>query len=277
MDKNKEDLLSNTNNEDDNNKETSDGDGENNKQILTLKDQLSDELKDNESLEKFKDVNSVAKGYVELEKLAHSKLEDLNEEDMMIMSKKLNIPKDLNGYEFENTEIELVKQLRDIIVESKVSKIQAKEFDRILGKTLEEDSKVETFNNQQSLEKGKIELESEWGFAYKDNIDLTKEVLLDNNSSEEMEYFKEKGYTNDPKFLKFCKRIASKLGEDNLLERKRVRSHGLEPHEIDGEIEKIEVRFPLDGGELFLPENKAIQDRYDQLFVLKAQIENKQR
>lgn len=254
-----------------------DGEDANNNQPLSLKDHLSEELKSNESIDKFKDVNAITKGYIELEKLAHSKLEDLNEDDIKTMNSKFNVPESLEGYEFEENDVELVKQLREILVESKVSKVQAKEFDKILGKTLEDDAKITTFDNQQSLEKGKAELEQEWGFAYKNNISITNEVLLDNNNAEEMEYFKEKGYTSDPKFLKFCKRVAAKLGEDQLLERKRVRKYGLEPSQIQGEIEKIESRFPLDGGALYLPENKATLDRYDQLFVLQAQTENKQR
>lgn len=237
-----------------------------------------EELLKDPSVDKFKTVDEIFKSYKNLEKKLGSRLEDLSADDIKVIDKKLGIPENVKGYDFEETENESVKKIRDLIAEAKISKNQGENLDKLLNKKLESDVKNEVYSSGIKVEESRKELEMEFGLGYKSRIELANQALHEVANEEEIKYFKDKGFANDPKFIKMLAKMGDIVGEDSLSFKKQVSNFGITPADVSTRIEKIVEGVKGNLDDLYNKSgNKELLKQYKSLIAMNAKYETLQR
>lgn len=156
-------------------------------------DTLSDDLKGLKSLEKFKgkDINELAKSYVNLEKLVGAKQPSAPE--------KYVLPDEANAI-INDTILEVAKK-------SNITQDQLK----ALADKLVEAKRAELISLESEvgakLAANKKELELEFGTSLEKRLDAVKSVMTEYGSDELTESLKQTGALHDAKFIKFLDKI----------------------------------------------------------------------
>ncbi len=239
-----------------------------------LADLIKDEtLKNSETAKKFKDVDSIVKSYDELQKKLGARVEDLSAEDLKSLNKKFNVPESLEGYEFEDIgENKTISDLRELIHKAGISKTQGDDFDKILRENIASEIKDEDYTNKLSLEESRSKLESHFGLAYKDKVSLAKEALYEIADSDQISYFKDKGFTSDPEFIKALAKVGEIIGEDKLEFKSKTREFNMEPTDIISEISKMTKEYGIG----VIMKDPDLKKKFVHLHGLKAQLKGLQ-
>ena len=239
---------------------------------IDLSSLIKDEqLKNSDIIKKFKDVDSIVKSYGELQKKLGSRIQDLSPEDLKMLDKKFDVPESIEGYEFEEVKgNETVDNLRKLISEAGISKVQAEKFDKILRESIETEVKESDYKKQLSLEEGRKALESHYGFAYKDKLNTANQALHEIADQEQVEYFKQKGFTNDPEFIKALAKVGEIIGEDKLEFKSKSREFNMTPSDIVDQVNKMKKDY----GMANIMKNPDLKKKFVHLMEMKAQYKN---
>jgi hypothetical protein len=161
-------------------------------------------------MEKFKDVNGLAKSYIELEaKLGEGfKMPETDEEKAKLFA-KLGRPTDADSYELEG-EDEL--GFRTQAFEAGLSQTQLTSlstwFKGIVGRheeTLGEKSKV-----------SEVKLREAWGDKFKDNMELANRALASVYSEDLVNRLEAGGFLDDQEFVSHLYRLGQRSADDTL-------------------------------------------------------------
>jgi hypothetical protein len=116
-------------------------------------------------------------------------------------------------------------------------------------------------------------LESEWGDAYKPNIQKATNVIKEFGGDEMLEYVKATGYGSDPKFMQFLVKIAgSTMGEDDI-DPSGGNNGAMTMEQVD---EKINAAFSDKAyTDPHHPDHKRKVDEVQKLFQLQAKYQAK--
>jgi hypothetical protein len=157
--------------------------------VSTWRDGLEPDLRSNPSLEKFKDVGSLAKSYVEVQGLVGKKGiikpgENATEEQVSEYYKALGRPDDVSGYELDTFEVpEVLADVWDMNATSEVAAeafrlgVTKEQFNGLLAKQAEVQAaqlgeRVQAVKS--SRENTESVLKEKWGMAYDGQKDLAQ-------------------------------------------------------------------------------------------------------
>jgi len=145
---------------------------------------------------KFKDVNSLAKSYVELEKrLSEGFKVPETEEELNALYAKLGRPEDPSGYDLGDIQDEI--GFRDKAYEAGLSQTQAESLSRWFNSLVE--------RHQESLEEkskaAEVALRERWGEKFNDNLELANRELTSCFSQDFIDRLEAAGFLNDQEFI----------------------------------------------------------------------------
>lgn len=194
----------------------------------TFLDGLPEELKSHPSITKFKDVPSLGKSYIELEKKISAKgviipSDGASEQEISDFHKNLGRPDNADGYAFED-----IEGLDDRVKPSEESTKAFKEAAHKLGlnpKTAQalrkwyfetQTANLQAFDKATEDEAKETEtvLRREWGSKYIENKALAQKVLKAFGEEGLQSFVKEEG--SNPALIRFLAKVGAQLSEDKL-------------------------------------------------------------
>lgn len=237
-------------------------------------EQLDPDLKNNPSIQKFKDPASLAKSYVELQKMVGKDKVVLptsksTPEEWEAFYDKLGRPKDINEYSVPEIEVPEEVKMRPETLEAFKQKAHE------LGLTKKQVAELYAFQaelSQQAFtqqveaakglkEKTETELRKEWGAAYETKVDRAQGLIN--------HFFKGKELhqafsvlANDRGFVQAMAEIAEGISEDVMAKTER---NTMTPVEAQRELDSMmgDTKGPLFND--LHPEHQAAVDRYIEL------------
>ncbi len=184
---------------------------------------LSEEYRNHPSIQKFTDVNGMAKSYLSLESMMGQEkipvpkgAEDTNA--WALYNKAFGVPETSDKYEFNVEGFEEVdlSAYKDIMHKHHLSNEVAND---LIGQHLQafvEYEQAKQQEVQQQMETSAAELKKEWGLKYEQNIKLAHNFLQKMSDNEEdFNYFNEK-IGNDAKFIKLLTKLGNSISEGEL-------------------------------------------------------------
>lgn len=191
---------------------------------------LPEEIRHNDSLAKFKDVGSVAKSYLELERRMGSTVvipKDTDKEEAWnSFYGKWGRPEKHEAYEFPKLPEQL--KIDDAFggsVKSLAHKmgLNQRQFNQLVEWGSEQSLAV--MNEQQKVsEQNQAKLRSEWGFRYNDNLEKAHKTLAMlvgfKDDHPFIKYLDNSNLGDDPEFLKFLLEVGTRFNEDTFVDSK---------------------------------------------------------
>lgn len=184
---------------------------------------LNEEYRNHPSIQKFQDVNGMAKSYLSLESLMGQEkipvpknADDVNAWAMF--GKAFGVPETADKYDIkiEGVDESKLQGLKNVFHKHHIPQSTAQELTEAYIEDYKqyEAAKVKAFNDE--AEKATTELRQEWGLKYEENLKTAK-IFLEKMSTtkEEYDYFDNK-IGNDAKFIKLLSRIGQSISEGNL-------------------------------------------------------------
>lgn len=173
------------------------------------------------SLKDFKDVNSLAKSFVETKKTLGRKVTDLTPEEAKSLYGKLGVPETPDKYQFE--EVELPAGMTDILTDEfktiahkyGISAEAANELRKwYLSKASEHTQDFETFN-QQELQEQQKQLKHEFGSALPEKVALANRAALEFGGDELIDILDQSGMSSHPVIIRTLAKAGALLREDS--------------------------------------------------------------
>ena len=186
-------------------------------------DSLNEEYRNHPSIQKFQDVNGMAKSYLSLESMIGQEkipipksADDVNAWN--VYRKAFNVPESADKYDIkvEGVENDKLKGLKDIFFKYNISQEAAQELTNAHIQDFKdyEAAKIQAFNAE--ADKASDLLRKEWGIKYDENLQSARTFLEKMSASkEEYDYFDNK-IGNDPKFIKLLAKMGQSISEGNL-------------------------------------------------------------
>jgi|TARA_R110000824_G_scaffold15726_3_gene65960 hypothetical protein len=182
---------------------------------------LSEDIRDNQNFDKFKDVNALAASYVNLQShLGRDKIsKPVTDEDWNDVYEFLGRPEDPDKYEIELPEglsEEVAAQFNDEALSSFKQEAHKLGLNSSQVKSLvawqasnvvTQQSNFSEIQNQ-SIEDGERALKEEWGRAYDQNIEAAKKAFNEYGGDDLAEIMVSSGLGNNPAMLKAFANIA---------------------------------------------------------------------
>ena len=242
---------------------------------------LDPSIKDHASLKDFKDPASLAKSYVESQKLIgvdklpipanFSTNPEVREKFMNEVFDRLGRPKDAKEYKI--TDVKLPDGVSFSVAPEAIEALKG-EAHKLGMLPHQLDGLYKWYMNdtankikaQQDLIKKNIgdaeaELRSEWGSAYEVKVGIAEKVLDKFATPEEREHLKKSGFNNDPKIIRMLARFGETVSEDTFA--KGGAETTMTPDEANREL--TIVRGRLLKMEQSDPEYKLLLERRDNL------------
>jgi len=189
------------------------------------RDGLPDDLQGVKTLEKFKDVDALAKGYVHLEKYFDGTIkipgEKATPEDWDRYYSKLGRPDTPDDYEFEKQEVpegmnydehmegEFLKKAHGMGLNSK----QVGDLYGWYNAQTKDMFVQHQVAQENSIQKAEIELRADWGRQYEEKISSIQRLVDQYATNDEKQYLETSGFGNDPNVARMMDRIAKDHGE----------------------------------------------------------------
>lgn len=163
-----------------------------------------------ERMGKFKDVNGLAKSYIQLEdKLAEGFKAPESDEDKAKLWAKLGRPKDANGYEFEGEDN---LGFRAHAFELGFTQDQVTHHTQWFNGILERHGEALTEKSKAS----EVKLREKWGDKYTENIALANRELLVCYSEDLVDRLEQGGFLDDPEFIAHLHQVGKRSADDSI-------------------------------------------------------------
>jgi hypothetical protein len=206
------------------------------------REHLSDEFREDPSLSVFKDVNGLAKSYLNTKKMIGSDKIPMpgkyaTDEEWREVYEKLGLPSEVDKYELNAVEGDLNDELFEAFKQTAFqSGILPKQAQTVYDwfQKASEDIQAKTEQHQQAeVEKNISELKQEWGQAFDDKLTLAKAAVKHFGEGEMLEYLEQTGLGNDAKIIKLMSKVGELLSEDEFKGVTEARG-GMTPRDIEG-------------------------------------------
>lgn len=238
---------------------------------------LDDGIKSSASLHKFKDVGSLAKAYIELEKTYGKSpfpTAKSTEEERIAFFRKAGIPEpekydlDLNKYGLPE---DIGKQMKEI---ASKNGIHPSALDSVLKFVQEKSSEnnLAMSEQQKALQDAQVaSLQKEYGTAFNKYLNLATDVAKQVFTSDELKYIKETGKNNDPIFVKLLMdRAKSMFGEEIIDDEHTAKGFVATPEAIEKRIS--EILLDKDYNDYSSPRHGTLVQEMEKLFITKSKI-----
>lgn len=212
------------------------------------RDTLPDDIKGNATLNKFNDIPSLAKSYIEMQGIIGKKGvfppgDKATPEQWQSFFKSMGQP-DLDKFEIKAPEgKKLVPEMADgfkkLAHENGLMPQQAQKLlDWYIG---QEDAAQGARSTAAKTKAAEMQegLKKEWGDGYDKQVALAKLAVKDVGGEDFAKYLESSGLGNDTQVIRLMSKVGALLGEDKLRGDGGGGSFGQTPAEIQGEIDKI--------------------------------------
>ena len=161
-------------------------------------------------VDKFKDVNSLAKGYMELEdKLSTGFKKPETDEEKAKLWTKLGRPADAEEYEIEGEdELGFKTHAFELGFTQEQATRHAQWFKNIINRRTEELA--------EKSKASEVKLRESWNDKYKDNIALANRELTANYSEELVNRLEQGGFLDDAEFISGLCRMGKQTADDSI-------------------------------------------------------------
>ncbi len=184
---------------------------------------LNEDYRNHPSIQKFQDVNGLAKSYLSLESMmGQEKIpvpkgdDDINAWSMY--KKAFDVPESSDKYDIqiEGLDDSKLGTLKDIFYQNNIPQKTAQ---KLADAYIDDYKKFFEFQDQQyrlEAQKATEELKKDWGLKYEENLTNARNFLEKMSSNqEEYSYFESK-IGNDPKFIKLLSKMGNAISEGSL-------------------------------------------------------------
>jgi hypothetical protein len=190
---------------------------------------IPQDLRGNASLTKFKSADEALKAYVNIESAFGKKFEEhlKPDADPAVQARirtAMGVPEAANGYEDvkvpEGYQVDptIVGGFKETAYKAGLSKAQASALQEwFIGTHLEANTSLEA-QKTQAREEALAALDKRWGAAKPRNLALIHQLVSETGTPELKVALDETGAGNHPVFLEWMAKMASKMGEDNLIQ-----------------------------------------------------------
>jgi hypothetical protein len=185
--------------------------------------QLSEEYKNHPSIQKFTDVNGMAKSYLSLESLMGQEKVPIpkNAEDINawnVVHKAFGVPESPDKYDLKVEGAENLKldEFKQRLFKNHISQEAAQDLLNAHIEDFKQYKQMEAQAFNDAAAKATADLKQEWGLKYEENLKQANTFLEKMSSSkEEYDYFNNL-IGNDAKFIKLLSKMGNSISEGNL-------------------------------------------------------------
>ena len=188
---------------------------------------LSEDLRNEPSLQNFNSLDNLAKSYVHARRMIGADPDEVlkipkenDQEGWGNLYNRLGRPEGPDGYDFELGDGEQSNDLMDfknVAHELGLSNNQAKMVLGIYNKVAEHDAQQEDQDYEQMNTDYLQRIQSEWGDSFDKNAELARRAFQNFASEEAVEVLKDTGLSNHPEILKTFARIGQVMAESDVL------------------------------------------------------------
>ena len=184
---------------------------------------LSEEYKNHPSIQKFNDVNGLAKSYLGLESMMGQEkipvpksADDLNAWGMY--RKAFNVPESADGYniKIEGVEDDKLGTFKELFFKHNISQEAAQAFTDAYVEDVKGLFEHQDQLKQLAMENATNELKKEWGLKYEENLKTARNFLEKMAGNEEDYKYFEGVIGNDAKFIKLLSKMGASISEGSL-------------------------------------------------------------
>jgi hypothetical protein len=237
---------------------------------------LPEDLRKEGSLMTHKDLASLAKSHVELQKKFGKRFEDLTADEIKGLDSKFGAPETAEDYGIElSEELKADPILSDIsgdLLEAGIPKDKGK---ALMGKVLEKINKHSESLQVEAQVKAQEEVETikkEFGSAFDARKDLANNALREFGGDEVVQLLNDAGLSNNPAIFRMLSEVGKLTSEDKPVGAKESRNFGMTPAEAAQKIAELnsDAAFNERRRNVMHPGHKAAMVEYERLFKIKA-------
>lgn len=243
-------------------------------------DGLDNDLRQNPSITKFKDPASLAKSYVNLEKMVgKDKIpvpnEKSSQEEWDMLYSRLGRPGVPENYRLPEVELpegfpeipdDAVKNFKQVAFEKGLTDRQAGELYKWYMETEAQNFKQMSENRLNERSSAEKTLRKEWGKAFEGNLDMLGGLIDKYGGNEVREALNVTGAGNNPAIAKFLLNVAKNLSEDALGGKGRPST--MSPEEAETAINGIMGNKEHPYWNKMHPEHKAALEKMKSLYQM---------
>jgi len=200
-------------------------------------DSLAEDLRGHKSLSTFKDVNELAKSYLNAQSLIGKRISEMSAEDLAHVNALKGVPVNPAEYTLpEEVNPELGDWYKNIAHKAGLTKDQAKHvLDSYveLNRQMEAKHKVEMEN---SFNQSVAALQKEFGSAFDQRIEVAKRAVDAFGGQELKDLLNQTGLGNNPTVVKMFAKIGKELLNDQIITADHEKTFGLTPDDAKREM-----------------------------------------
>jgi hypothetical protein len=198
--------------------------------IPSFVDGLSEDLRGAKSLSNFKDVNDLAKSYLNAQALIGKRIQDMGPEDLAHINHLRGVPQSPDAYSLPaELQPEAVDWYRKAAMEAGLSQEQA----RKLSENFIMNNRLAAEKQQQQIQLQHTnwinDLKQEFGSAFDQRIDIAKRAVDAFGGQELKQLLNETGLGNNPVVVKMFAKIGANILEDQLVRADYEKTAGMTP------------------------------------------------
>ena len=210
------------------------------------RDTLSEDLRNNDSLSKFTDINALAKSYVNAESMIGKDKIVLptTEDEWNEAYNKLGRPEDASGYELTLPEgvqgdDPVLGGFKDTAYELGLNKNQTAKLAEWYFNTQQKAVDEVKANINNSYDEASQQLKSQWGERYEQNLEMANRALSEFGGDELIEKLGALGLDNDPGVVQFLFNVSQKTLEQGGLQNSGNSGDSLDPSQLQDKINEL--------------------------------------
>lgn len=203
-------------------------------------DSLSKELQDIPTLKKFKDVESLAKSYVNAQQLLGKKLEQLTPVELKsVIGRSLQAPESPDGYDVIGKDENSTAFFKNLAHELQLNPKQAKELVDKFNQVDEDNKKQSEITLVEQRRKLEEDLKRDWGKLFERNKKLAGDAIIEFGGTELAEALDAAGLGNNVQVLKAFSKIGETFLESDFVGETGLGQFGMSPEQAGHKIEEL--------------------------------------
>lgn len=183
-------------------------------------DSLPEELRAEKSLATFKDPATLAKSFIEAQKMIGKKLENLTVDELKALDKKFGAPENVEDYGIDLGEFKddnILSGIPNLLLANGIPKDKGKAIVETVLKDIKDIRDKEDTEYKIAVEAKVNELKKELGSTFEGKKNLANATLAKLGGQELVNVISKSELSNDPSFFKFLVSIGEKLKDDAIV------------------------------------------------------------
>jgi len=187
--------------------------------VSSFLDSLSEDLRDIPALKKFKDLEGLAKSYVNAQGLLGKKLQDMSPDELKSVYGKMNsVPEAADGYKLDlEMDPESLEFYKQTAYELSLTPAQAKDFAAKFAGLDAERNSVNSELVKSEMAAAKEALEEVWGKKFDYNVKLAEKAIVEFGGEELGAKISELGLGRNAQLIQAFAKVGANLLESDLV------------------------------------------------------------